>query len=139
MFTSVILAAGMGTRMKSAMPKVLHKVCGKALCKWVIDASKEAGADKVVTIIGHGADMVRPQIENDTEIAVQAEQKGTGHAVMQAADFIRESQGSVVILNGDTPLIKAETIKKAIEFHNASGNQATVIQLFWMMPQATAG
>lgn len=127
MFTSVILAAGMGTRMKSAMPKVLHKVCGKALCKWVIDASKEAGADKVVTIIGHGADMVRPQIENDTEIAVQAEQKGTGHAVMQAADFIKESQGSVVILNGDTPLIKAETIKKAIEFHNASGNQATVI------------
>lgn len=127
MFTSVILAAGMGTRMKSAMPKVLHKVCGKALCKWVIDASKEAGADKVVTIIGHGADMVRPQIENDTAIAVQAEQKGTGHAVMQAADFIKESQGSVVILNGDTPLIKAETIKKAIEFHNASGNQATVI------------
>ncbi len=127
MFTSVILAAGLGNRMKSAMPKVLHKVCGKALCKWVIDASKEAGADKVVTIIGHGADMVRPQIENDTEIAVQAEQKGTGHAVMQAADFIKESQGSVVILNGDTPLIKAETIKKAIEFHNASGNQATVI------------
>ncbi|MDO5398154.1 MAG: bifunctional UDP-N-acetylglucosamine diphosphorylase/glucosamine-1-phosphate N-acetyltransferase GlmU [bacterium] len=127
MFTSVILAAGMGTRMKSAMPKVLHKVCGKALCKWVIDASKEAGADKVVTIIGHKADMVRPQIENDTEIAVQAEQKGTGHAVMQAAEFIKEANGSVVILNGDTPLITAETIGKAIKFHDESGNQATVI------------
>lgn len=127
MFTSVILAAGMGTRMKSAMPKVLHKVCGKALCKWVIDASKEAGADMVVTIIGHKADMVRPQIESDTEIAVQAEQKGTGHAVMQAADFIRETEGSVVILNGDTPLITAETIEKAIKFHDESGNQATVI------------
>lgn len=127
MFTSVILAAGMGTRMKSAMPKVLHKVCGKALCKWVIDASKEAGADMVVTIIGHKADMVRTQIEADTEIAVQAEQKGTGHAVMQASDFIRETEGSVVILNGDTPLITAETIKKAIKFHDESGNQATVI------------
>lgn len=127
MFTSVILAAGMGTRMKSAMPKVLHKVCGKELCRWVIDASRDAGADKVVTIIGHGADMVRPRIEKDTEIAVQSEQKGTGHAVMQAADFIKASEGSVVILNGDTPLITADTIKKAIDFHNASGNQATVI------------
>ena len=127
MFTSVILAAGMGTRMKSAMPKVLHKVCGKALCRWVIDASKEAGADKVVTIIGHKADMVRPQIESETEIAVQAEQKGTGHAVMQAADFIKETEGSVVILNGDTPLITAETIEAAIKFHDESGNQATVI------------
>ena len=127
MFTSVILAAGMGTRMKSEMPKVLHKVCGKPLCKWVIDASREAGADKVVTIIGHKADMVRPVIEEFTQIAIQAEQKGTGHAVMQAADFIKDSEGSVVILNGDTPLITAETIKKAIDFHAASGNQATVI------------
>lgn len=127
MFTSVILAAGMGTRMKSAMPKVLHKVCGKALCKWVIDASKAAGADNVVTIIGHKADMVRPQIENDTEIAIQREQKGTGHAVMQAVEFIKKAEDCVVILNGDTPLVKAETIKKAISYHKESKNQATVI------------
>ena len=70
MFTSIILAAGMGTRMKSKMPKVVHKVCGKPLCKWVIDASKKAGADKIVTIIGHKAEMVRPIIEQESEIAI---------------------------------------------------------------------
>lgn len=126
MFTSIILAAGMGTRMKSGMPKVLHRVCGKPLCKWVIDASKEAGADKVVTIIGHGADTVRQTLGNVTEFALQSEQKGTGHAVMQAKEFI-ENSDCVVILNGDTPLIKAETIKKAVEYHNERGEQATVI------------
>lgn len=127
MFTSVILAAGMGTRMKSKMPKVLHKVCGKPLCKWVIDASKEAGADKVVAIIGHKAEMVKEALGDACEFALQSEQKGTGHAVMQATDFIKAANGNVVILNGDTPLIKAETIEKAIEYHKNSGNMATVI------------
>lgn len=134
MFTSVILAAGMGTRMKSKMPKVLHRVCGKPLTKWVIDASKEAGADKVVTIIGHGADMVRETLGNVSEFALQAEQKGTGHAVMQAKAFIEKSD-CVVILNGDTPLITAETIKKAVEYHNSKGEQATVITA--ILPDAT--
>ena len=127
MFTSVILAAGMGTRMKSEMPKVIHKVCGKPLAKWVIDASKDAGADAVLTITGHKSDMVRETIGNACEYALQAEQKGTGHAVMQAADFIKAHKGNVVILNGDTPLITAETITKAIEYHTSEGNFATVI------------
>lgn len=134
MFTSVILAAGMGTRMKSKMPKVLHRVCGKPLTKWVIDASKEAGADLVVTIIGHGADMVRKTLGDVSEFAIQAEQKGTGHAVMQAKEFIEKSN-CVVILNGDTPLINAQTIKKAVEYHNAKGEQATVITA--ILPDAT--
>jgi bifunctional UDP-N-acetylglucosamine pyrophosphorylase/glucosamine-1-phosphate N-acetyltransferase len=135
MFTSVILAAGMGTRMKSNMPKVLHRVCGKPLCKWVIDASKEAGAEKVVTIIGHKADMVKETIGDVTEFALQSEQKGTGHAVMQAVDFIKNVTGSVVILNGDTPLINAETIKKAVQYNAEKGEQATVITA--ILPDAT--
>ncbi|MCI5604421.1 MAG: bifunctional UDP-N-acetylglucosamine diphosphorylase/glucosamine-1-phosphate N-acetyltransferase GlmU [Clostridia bacterium] len=135
MFTSIILAAGMGTRMKSNMPKVLHKVCGKQLCKWVIDASKEAGADNVVTIIGHKADMVKEALGNVTEFALQNEQKGTGHAVMQAVDFIKATEGRVVILNGDTPLINAETIKKAVEYNAQKGEQATVITA--ILPDAT--
>lgn len=126
-FTSVILAAGMGTRMKSKMPKVLHKVCGKPLCKWVIDASKAAGADKVCAVVGHKAEMVKEALGDVCEFALQAEQKGTGHAVMQAADVIKAAKGEVVILNGDTPLVTAEAIKNAIEYHKASGNQATVI------------
>ena len=127
MFTSVILAAGMGTRMKSKMPKVLHKVCGKPLSKWVIDASKEAGADKVCAVVGHKAETVKEVLGDVCEFALQTEQKGTGHAVMQAIDVIKNSKGEVVILNGDTPLITAETINKAIEYHKNNGNQATVI------------
>ena len=125
MFTSLILAAGMGTRMKSKMPKVIHKVCGKELVKWVIDASREAGAAEVVAVIGHKAEMVRPVIESDARIAIQSEQLGTGHAVMMAKEHIND--GCVVILAGDTPLIRAETIKAAGEFHTAKGNSATVI------------
>lgn len=127
MFTSVILAAGMGTRMKSKMPKVLHKVCGKPLSKWVIDASKAAGADNVCAVVGHKAETVKEVLGDVCEFALQAEQKGTGHAVMQAIDVIKNSKGEVVILNGDTPLITAETINKAIEYHKNNGNQATVI------------
>lgn len=127
MCTSVILAAGMGTRMKSKMPKVLHKVCGKPLSKWVIDASKAAGADKVCAVVGHKAETVKEVLGDVCEFALQAEQKGTGHAVMQAIDVIKNSKGEVVILNGDTPLITAETINKAIEYHKNNGNQATVI------------
>lgn len=127
MFTSVILAAGMGTRMKSKMPKVLHKVCGKPLSKWVIDASKAAGADKVCAVVGHKAETVKEVLGDVCEFALQTEQKGTGHAVMQAIDVIKNSKGEVVILNGDTPLITAETINKAIEYHKNNGNQATVI------------
>ena len=127
MFTSIILAAGMGTRMKSEKPKVLHKVCGKELVRWVIEASKNAGADTVVSVIGHKADMVKETLGDSCRYAIQSEQKGTGHAVMQAADYIRDAQDTVVILNGDTPLIKAETIEKAIGYHKSNGNAVTVI------------
>ena len=109
------------------MPKVLHKVCGKPLSKWVIDASKAAGADKVCAVVGHKAETVKEVLGDVCEFALQSEQKGTGHAVMQAIDVIKNSKGEVVILNGDTPLITAETINKAIEYHKNNGNQATVI------------
>lgn len=126
-FTSVIMAAGMGTRMKSKMPKVIHKVCGKEICRWVIDAAKNAGSDKVCTIVGHRADMVKEILGDICEFALQAEQKGTGHAVMQAIDVIKSAKKEVVILNGDIPLITAESIKKAVNYHRENSNQATVI------------
>lgn len=135
MFTSVILAAGMGTRMKSELPKVIHKVCGKELCKWVIDAAKEAGAKDVCAVVGHKAETVKDMLGNACSFALQSEQKGTGHAVMQALDFIKKSEGEVVILNGDTPLVTAEVIKKAVEYHKNAGNKATVITA--ILPDAT--
>lgn len=126
-FSSVILAAGMGTRMKSEKPKVIHKVCGKEICRWVIDAAKDAGSDKVCTIVGHRADMVKEILGDICEFAIQAEQKGTGHAVMQAIDVIKSAKKEVVILNGDIPLVTAESIKNAVDYHRENGNQATVI------------
>ena len=126
-FTSVIMAAGMGTRMKSELPKVVYQILGKALVQWVADVSKKAGAKDVVTIVGHKAEQVRAVLGDTCDYALQAEQKGTGHAVMQAAEQIRQKGGVIVILNGDIPLIRAETIQKAIESHCANQNSVTVI------------
>ena len=134
-FSTLILAAGMGTRMKSSRPKVLHTVCGKPLTMWVIDASKAAGADGVCAVVGHCADMVKETLGDACVYALQAEQKGTGHAVMQAMDFIKSAQGEIVILNGDTPLVTAKAIKDAVEYHRESGNKATVITA--VLPDAT--
>ena len=134
-FSTLILAAGMGTRMKSSRPKVLHTVCGKPLTMWVIDASKAAGADGVCAVVGHCADMVKETLGDACVYALQAEQKGTGHAVMQAMDFIKNAKGEIVILNGDTPLVTAKAIKDAVEYHTSSGNKATVITA--VLPDAT--
>lgn len=133
-FLTLVLAAGMGTRMKSKMPKVLHRVCGKPLCKWVIDSAKEAGSGEVCAVIGHGADELRKTLGDICEFAVQAEQKGTGHAVKMAEEFIKKAE-SVVILCGDTPLVRAETIKQAVEYHNKNGEQATVLTA--ILPDST--
>ena len=135
MFTSIILAAGMGTRMKSELPKVMHKVCGKPLCKWVIDESKKAGAADVAVIVGHKAELVKEQLGDECGYALQSEQKGTGHAVMQAKEYIENSKGYVVILNGDAPLVTAKTIKDAVEYHKENRNFATVLTA--VLPDAT--
>lgn len=123
--TAVILAAGIGTRMKSKTPKVLHKICTQEIVKYVISAAKDGGCDKIVTVIGHCADKVRDALGESTLFVNQIEQKGTGHACMQA---VHEMDGEyTVVFNGDTPLLKSETVKSVLEFHISSGNCATVI------------
>ena len=94
----VILAAGEGTRMKSKLPKVLHKVMGKSMVKRVIDVSYEIGADKICVVTGHKYEIVREALKDENvEFAIQEKQLGTGHAVMQAADFI-DDNGDVIPL-----------------------------------------
>lgn len=127
MFKTVALAAGMGTRMKSDIPKVIHKVCGRELVGWVIGAARDAGADEVIAVIGHKAEQVEPVIRGAAKIAIQSERLGTGHAVMQALPFLEGYCGRVVILNGDTPLIRAETIEAAVRYHEETCASATVI------------
>lgn len=125
----VILAAGQGTRMKSKVPKVLHKVLDKTMIDYVIEASKSAGASSICTVIGHQSAMVKAMIgDKVSEFAIQKEQLGTGHAVMQAEKFIG-NEGDVLVLCGDTPLITADTIKKFFDIHRNNKNSATVISV----------
>ena len=125
--TAVILAAGAGTRMKSDKPKVLHEVCGRPMASHVISQAKRAGAEHIVAVVGHGAELVKEGLaEEDVTFALQKEQLGTGHAVMQAADYISD-EGDVFVLCGATPLITAETLSAFSEYHTESGNAVTVL------------
>lgn len=124
---AIILAAGKGTRMRSKYPKVLHKVGGKPMLQHVIDAASAAGADKKVVIVGHEAELVEAMVGNQGTIALQAKQLGTGHAVMQTADALKDFHGTALILCGDTPLLDGEELKKFCEAHQESGAAATVL------------
>ena len=124
---AVILAAGKGTRMRSKYPKVLHKVGGKPMLQHVIDAATIAGCDEKVIIVGHEAELVEEMVGTQGKIALQAEQLGTGHAVMQTAEALKDFTGTALILCGDTPLLEGEELKKFCEAHKASGAAATVL------------
>ena len=125
--TAVILAAGKGTRMKSKLPKVLHKVGGHPMLEHVMDAAEAAGCRDNVVVIGHGAELVRELVGDRARIALQAEQLGTGHAVLQAADTLKDFTGTVMILCGDTPLLEAEELEKFYAEHVKTGAAATVM------------
>lgn len=134
-FYAVILAAGEGKRMKSRKAKVLHKVCGKELIKWVRDAAAQADIKESCVVVGHGEDQVRESLQDTVEYAVQAEQKGTGHAVKSASDFINRHEGHILVLCGDVPLITAESIKSICSKHLSSGNDATIVTAFFNDPK----
>ena len=109
---AVILAAGKSTRMKSSLPKVLHQVCGRPMIEYVIDAARSANVTRILAIVGHRADLVRAELakHSDVEFALQAEQKGTGHALMMCREQLRSHHGAVLVLAGDTPLVKRESL-----------------------------
>lgn len=109
---AIVLAAGKSTRMKSALPKVLHEVCGRPMIDYVLDSARAAGADKIVAVVGHRADLVQAHLSQfaDVSFALQAEQQGTGHAVMMCREHLAHHTGSVLILAGDTPLLKRESL-----------------------------
>lgn len=124
---AVILAAGKGTRMRSKLPKVLHKVGGKPMLEHVMTAAETAGADKSIVVVGFESEQVAEFIGTRAQIAVQAEQLGTGHAVMQTADLLKDFSGTVMIICGDTPLLDSCELKKFYLEHQASGAAATVL------------
>jgi bifunctional UDP-N-acetylglucosamine pyrophosphorylase/glucosamine-1-phosphate N-acetyltransferase len=126
---SVVLAAGKGTRMKSGLIKVLHPVAGLPMIAWPVAAAREAGSDPVVLVIGHQASAVQGVFRGapDIRCAMQEEQLGTGHAVTCALDALAGFHGTVLILCGDTPLLRSETLKNMLAYHRENRASITVL------------
>ena len=127
---AVILAGGEGKRMKMSKPKPLAEVLGEPMLKWVVNSVRRAGIDNICIVKGFGKEYIEEFVETldfSVETVFQAERLGTGHAVMQAKEFLKKSGGSVVILGGDAPFMDSETIKDSYEYHAEQNNSATVI------------
>lgn len=128
---AIILAAGQGTRIKSNIPKVLHKVCGKEMVNHVIDNMREAEIEDVNVIIGNGSELVKESTKDrNVSYSLQEEQLGTGHAVKCAKEFLQGKDGVVAVFTGDAPLTRVETIKKLIDEHIKKGNKATLLSAY---------
>ncbi|HZK18984.1 MAG TPA: bifunctional UDP-N-acetylglucosamine diphosphorylase/glucosamine-1-phosphate N-acetyltransferase GlmU [Clostridia bacterium] len=124
--TAVILAAGKGTRMKSRLPKVMHPIHDKPMLVHVLDAARGAGVNRIIVVAGYGMEQVSAIVGDNVEIVVQEEQLGTAHALMQAEPLLKDTEGEVIVLCGDTPLIRPETLKRLVEIHRANDVPATL-------------
>jgi bifunctional UDP-N-acetylglucosamine pyrophosphorylase/glucosamine-1-phosphate N-acetyltransferase len=129
---AVILAAGKGTRMKSALPKVLHRAAGRPLLQWVVDAARAAGCARILVVVGHGAEQVREEIaaygDQDLAWVLQAEQRGTGHALAQTEAEI-QGEATVLVLSGDVPLLQPSTLDALAAAAEAGWGAMTVAEL----------
>ncbi len=123
----IILAAGKGVRMKSGLPKVVHRVCGKEMVNHVVDNVKGLGASQTIVVVGYKADIVRDVLDKEIDTVCQEQQLGTGHAVMQAVPLISRQAKQVIVLYGDTPLVRTETLKRLIEHHSRGNYGMTIL------------
>ncbi|MDF1793518.1 MAG: bifunctional UDP-N-acetylglucosamine diphosphorylase/glucosamine-1-phosphate N-acetyltransferase GlmU [Thalassobaculaceae bacterium] len=127
---AVILSAGMGTRMKSALPKVLHPVAGKPMMSWVLDSVARTGADPVVVVTAPAHEAVRAAVSDRAAVAVQDPPLGTGHAVLSSAEALEnwcKDGGTVLVSFGDTPLVTAETLSSMVAARNTPDDPAVVV------------
>ena len=124
---AIIMAAGKGTRMKSKLYKVLHSVAGKPMVEHIINRVVETNPAEIITIVGHGAEMVKEQLGNRSKYALQEEQLGTGHAVLQAEHFLKGKKGTTLVISGDTPLLTTETLNNLFEYHQGKKASATIL------------
>jgi len=127
---AIILAAGKGTRMPGDMPKVVYRVADRAMVEWVVDAARSVHANPIVLVVGYKQEQVRALFatpdDGDIRFAVQAEQLGTAHAVHSAVPALDSFDGDVLVLCGDGPLIRAETLQKLISRHRSTGASMTL-------------
>lgn len=124
---TVILAAGKGTRMKSPLPKVLHCVGGVPMVEHVLQAAQAAGSERQIAVIGFEAEQVESYLAGKAETALQAEQLGTGHAVLMTEDRLKGYEGTVLILCGDTPLLDGGELRNFVRQHQEAGADISVL------------
>ncbi len=135
-FASIILAAGKGTRMKSPIAKVMHPILGKPMLHYPISCARQTGSDPIVVVVGHQAEAVKEAMENTGVLfADQTEQLGTGHAVLVCREYFRSFRGTVLILCGDVPLLKLETIRNLQKRHLSEKATLTVLTTLLEEPQ----
>jgi len=125
---AIILAAGISSRMNTQLPKVLHEVCGRAMLAYVLDACRAVDVGKIYVVVGYGADQVKERFGNSRDIVLvhQDEQKGTAHAVLCCKEHLENFEGETLVLCGDGPLIRPETLQTLIKKHNAERSAATL-------------
>jgi bifunctional UDP-N-acetylglucosamine pyrophosphorylase/glucosamine-1-phosphate N-acetyltransferase len=127
----IVLAAGEGTRMKSRkIPKVLHELCGRSMVGHVLAAARDLGPGRLIAVVGHGRDQViehLAEVEPDAVPVVQEEQNGTGHAVRMVLEAVGAIDGTVLVLNGDAPLLREEVLRNLLTVHETEGNAATIL------------
>ena len=125
---AIILAAGVSKRMNTKMPKVLHEVCGRPMLFYVLDACRRVGVDKMYVVVGFNSEQVKEQFDDAGDIiwVTQPEQKGTAHAVMCCREYLKNFAGQTLVLCGDGPLIRTETLKTVVAKHEAEHAAATL-------------
>ena len=137
---AVVLAAGLGTRMKSALPKVLHPIVGRPMLLYVTAALREAGVEEIITVLGHGAEKVEEALAGQATCVYQREQLGTGHAVLQALPKLAEyRQGDCLVVCGDTPLLTGDTLRELRRIHQERRLRRRSSPRYWKIPKATDG
>ena len=124
---AVILAAGQGTRMKSKLYKVLHPVMGRPMVQHVMDQLQALDLSEIITIVGHGAEKVKEELGEASQFVLQNEQLGTGHAVMQAEDLLKDQEGVTLVVCGDTPLLTKDTLEQMFHYHQEKQAKVTVL------------
>ncbi|MBF0715841.1 bifunctional UDP-N-acetylglucosamine diphosphorylase/glucosamine-1-phosphate N-acetyltransferase GlmU [Gemelliphila palaticanis] len=133
---AIVLAAGKGTRMKSKLYKVLHKVCDRTMVELVLDSIEDLNMQEIITVVGHGAEQVKSVLNNRSKFVLQAEQLGTAHAVKMAREELVGKKGTTIVMYGDTPLITPETVDAMLSHHEKSNAQATVLTAYADDPYA---
>ena len=129
MVAVAVLAAGKGTRMKSTLPKVLHTLGGRSLVERVLESCKGLNPSRQLVIVGYQAEQVKDQFRDkpDVEFVEQTEQKGTGHAIQQLLPHLENFTGDLLVLNGDAPLLRPETLENLLAVHQSQQNMATLL------------